>query len=71
MRISKPYNATLLSIIAREKQITYEELQNKYCVPTPPGVILGRNVMFDADLKTIEEEGYINCTDDLITYIRR
>ena len=71
MRISKPYNVTLLSIIAREKEITYEELQNEYFVPTPPGVILGRNVMFDADLKTLEEEGYINRTDDLITYIRR
>lgn len=71
MRISKPYNATLLSIIARKKEITYEELQNEYCVPTPPGMVLGRNVMFDDDLKTLEAEGYINRTDDLITYIRR
>lgn len=71
MRIGKPYNATLLSIIARKEEITYAELQKEYCVPTPPGVVSSRNIMFDADLKTLEAEGYINRTDDLITYIRR
>ena len=64
-------NRPHLSIIAREKEITYEELRNECCVPTPPGMALGRNVMFDDDLKTLEAEGYINRTDDLITYIRR
>ena len=71
MRIGKPYNATLLGIIARNKEITYAELQNEYCIPTPPGVVSSRNVMFDADLETLEAEGYINRTDNLITYIQR
>lgn len=71
MRISKPYNATLLSIIAKKEEITYEELQNEYCVPTPPGVVSSRNIMFDDDLKTLEAEGYISRTNDLITYLWR
>ena len=69
MRIGKPYNASLLAIIAREKQITYLELKEKYCTPTPPGIISGANVMFDDHLKTLEDEGYIKRNDDLIIYL--
>ena len=69
MRISKPYNMSLLAIIAQEKQITYAELKNKYCTPTPSGIISGVNVMFDNDLITLEDEGYIERNDDLITYL--
>ena len=71
MRVSKPYNASLLAIIAREKQITYAELKEKYCTPTPPGIISGANVMFDNDLITLENEGYIERNNDLIVYLRR
>ena len=71
MIIGKPYNATLLSIIARKEEITYIELKKEYCVPTPPGVVSSRNVMFDSDLETLETEGYISRVDDLITYIQR
>lgn len=71
MRIIGPYNASLLAIIAREGKITYEELKEKYCVPTPLGIISGINVMFDSDLKVLESEGYIERTGDLIVYIGR
>ncbi len=71
MRVSKVYNGTLLSIIAQKEEITYEELKAEYCEPTPKGVVSGRNVMFDSDLKVLESEGYITITDDLIKYIKR
>ncbi len=71
MRISKIYNRTLLSIIAKKEEITYEALKEEYCEPTPIGVVSGRNVMFDSDLKVLESEGYITITDDLIKYIKR
>lgn len=53
MRVSKVYNLSLLQIIAREGKITYDKLKKEYCVPTPPGVISGNNVMFDYDFKKI------------------
>lgn len=71
MKVSKPYNATLLSIIARNKEISYMDLKEEYCLPSPPGVILSRNVMYDSDLEMLEAEGHIRRTDDLIIYIRR
>ena len=57
--------------IAQKEEITYEELKAEYCEPTPKGVVSGRNVMFDSDLKVLESEGYITITDDLIKYIKR
>ena len=71
MKVSKVYNGTLLNIIAQKEEITYEELKKEYCEPTPSGVVSGRNVMFDSDLKVLESEGYIKIEDDLITYIKR
>lgn len=71
MRVSRPYNASLLAVIDREGKITYEELKGKYCVPTPPGVISGVNVMFDSDLKVLEAEGYIERNGELIVYVSR
>lgn len=71
MRVSKPCNYSLLTVIAQEKQITYAELKKKYCTPTPPGIISGANVMFDNDLITLESEGYIKRNDDLIVYLNR
>lgn len=69
MRVSEVHNGSLLQIIARKGEITYNELKEEYCVPTPPGVILGSNIMFDRDLKTLESEGCISITDDSITFI--
>lgn len=69
MRVSEIRNLSLLQIIAREGKITYDELKKEYCVPTPPGVILGNNVMFDHDLKTLETEGCIHIEDDIVTFI--
>ena len=71
MKVSKVCNASLLNTIAQRKEITYDNLKAEYCEPTPPGIILGKNVMFDSDLKTLEFEGYIKIDDDLITYIGR
>ena len=71
MKISKIYNASLLNIIAKREEITYAKLKEEYCEPSTPGVIIGENVMFDSDLKTLESEGYISIDDDLITYIGR
>lgn len=71
MKVSKIYNTTLLQIIAQEGEITYIDLKEKYCIPMPPGVVSGRDVMFDSDLKTLETEGYIQRTDDLIIYLGR
>ena len=71
MRVVGPYNGSLLAIIAREGKITYNTLKEKYCVPTPPGVISGKNTMFDSDLKVLEAEGYIERTGDLIVYTVR
>lgn len=71
MRITPPYNATLLSIIAQKEEVTYSKLKEEYCIPAPSGVVLGRNVMFDSDLKQLEAEGYIRIIDDTITYIGR
>ena len=71
MRVSQVYNATLLQIIAKRKEITYSELKKEYCVPVSSRIISSRNVMFDSDLKVLETEGYIKITDDLITYIVR
>ena len=47
MRISKVCNLSLLNIIAQKKEITYAELKDFYCEPTPHGVVLAKNVMFD------------------------
>ncbi len=71
MRVSQIFNATLLQIIAKKGEITYEELKAEYCQPTPLGVVLGSNVMFDSDLKVLASEGYITINNDLITYIQR
>lgn len=71
MKVGKVCNASLLNTIAKRKEITYDELKEEYCEPSPPGVIIGKNVMFDSDLKTLESEGYISIDDDLITYIGR
>ena len=70
MRVSKIYNATLLAVIARKGKITYNDLKEEYCEPESPGVILGKNVMFDSDLKTLQEEGRIIIVDDMITFIQ-
>lgn len=69
MRVSKVYNASLLAVIARHKEITYDELKSEYITPAPKGVILGKNVMFDEDLKSLEIQGLIRIEADLITYI--
>ena len=71
MRISRVCNATLLAIIAKKEEITYEELKKEYCEPIQIGVVSSRNVMFDSDLKVLELEGYITITDNLIKYIKR
>lgn len=71
MIIRKPYNATLLNIIARKEKVSYMEIKEEYCLPSSPSVILSRNVMFDSDLDTLETEGYISRVDDLIIYIHR
>lgn len=71
MFIREPYNASLLSIIAKSKSISYEDLKAEYCVPSPPGIILSVNVMFDSDLALLESEGYIQRSGNLITYIAR
>ena len=39
MRVSQVYNATLLQIIAKSKEITYSELKKEYCVPASSKVI--------------------------------
>ena len=71
MRVSKVCNASLLAIIARHKEITYDDLKREHITPTPKGVISSKNVMFDSDLKTLEIEGLIKIEDDSITYIER
>lgn len=71
MNVSKMYNASLLQIIAQKSEITYAELKKEYCTPMPYGVISGREVMFDSDLKVLESEGYIEIIEELIKYIRR
>lgn len=43
------YNATLLRCISETNEISRSELEEKYLVPDPPGVVSGRNAMFDAD----------------------
>lgn len=70
MRISKVCNLSLLNIIAQKKEITYTELKGIHCKPTPPGVISSRNFMFDSDLASLESEGYIQITDDIIKFVR-
>ena len=69
MRVSEVRNGSLLQIIARNGKMTYDKLKDEYCVPSPPGVILGNNVMFDHDLQTLESEGCISIMDDIITFI--
>ena len=69
MKVSKVYNVSLLNIIAQKGEITYDELKEMYCEPSTPGIVLGKNVMFDSDLKILESEGYIKIDDDIITYI--
>ena len=71
MRVSRVCNATLLAIIAKKEEITYEELKKEYCEPIQVGVVSSRNVMFDSDLKVLELEGYIKVAGDLIAYVKR
>ena len=42
MRVSRVCNATLLAIIAKKEEITYEELKKEYCEPIQVGVVSGR-----------------------------
>jgi hypothetical protein len=69
MRISKQYNASLLRCIAEEKSITISDLKKKYLPPEQPGIIQGVTVMFDSDLITLREEGYITIENDIVIYI--
>ena len=71
MRVSKLYNASLLRCIAEEKTITISALKKKYLPPEQPGIIQGIAVMFDSDLKVLEEEGYVTIKDDVVEYIQR
>lgn len=71
MRVSKTYNASLLWCIAEEKTITISALKMKYLPPEQPGIIQGKTVMFDSDLKVLEEEGYITIDNDVVKYIQR
>ena len=43
MRVSKVCNYSLLKTIAQKEELTYTELKNIYCEPTPRGVILGQH----------------------------
>ena len=70
MRVCKVLNQDLLNIIIRKEELTYDELKDEFCEPTTPGVVLGKNVMFDSYLKVLEEEGYIKITNGLISYIK-
>lgn len=69
MRVSEVRNGSLLQIIAQNKKITYDKLKEEYCVPTPPGIVWGNNVMFDHDLQILESQGCIDITDNIITFI--
>lgn len=71
MRVSKVCNASLLRCIAEEKTITISALKKKYLPQEQPGIIQGRTVMFDSDLKVLAEEGYITIEDDIVKYVRR
>lgn len=71
MKISKPYNLSLLMCIAEEESITIKELKKKYLPPEQQGVIQGETVMFDDHLKVLEEEGYITIEQDVVKYIQR
>lgn len=71
MRVSRPYNISLLRVIAEAKEITYDDLKRKYLPPKQPGIIQGAEVTFDSDLDTLEAEGFISRHDDLICYIER
>ena len=57
MKVSPIYNATLLQIIAKRKEITYAELKKEYCVPVPSKVI-SRELMkeiYGLDCQIIED----------------
>ena len=56
MRVSKVCNYSLLKTIAQKEELTYTELKNIYCEPTP----LGKNVAFDSDLELLASEGHGN-----------
>ena len=71
MRISKMYNASLLRCIVEEKTITISDLKKKYLPPEQPGIIQGVSVLFDSDLKVLEDEGYITIENDVVKYIQR
>lgn len=70
MRVSKVCNLSLLKTIAQNEELTYTELKDIYCEPTPRGVILGKNVSFDSDLELLASEGYIQIIGDIIKFIR-
>lgn len=69
MIISKPYNGSLLNCIAEAKTITIGALKKKYLPPEQPGIIQSVSVMFDSDLKVLEEEGYISIENNVVKYI--
>ena len=71
MRVSKPYNVSLLRCIAEEKTITISALRKKYLPPEQPGIIQGIAVMFDSDLNILKEEGYITIKNGVVEYIQR
>lgn len=64
------YNATLLRCISETNEISRSELEEKYLVPDPPGVVSGRNAMFDADLDNLISLGYIQFDGEVYRYIR-
>ena len=71
MRMSQICNESLLQAISEDGIITYDDLRKKYLPPEQPGVIQERTVMFDRDLKTLEEEGLILRENNTIRYIER
>lgn len=68
MHISPIYNLSLLQAISEAQELTYEELKQKYLPPEQPGVVQGESVMFDSNLKTLEEMGLIIREGNVIRY---
>ncbi len=70
MKRVEVYNATLLQCISETTGITRSELEQKYLVSEPPGVVFSRNAMFDADLENLISLGYVVYDGEVYRAIR-
>ena len=69
MKITAAHDASLLAIIAEEKEISIINLKKKYLPKPKAGISDSLTLSFDSNLKVLENEGDIQIAGKTVKYI--